>query len=168
MITGNVIGGILKYPDTIILRDEDGKEYAATMLGEEVELTATENDIRIGKVAANEKGVVTGEKVIPAYHTTQGYQIIPDKSSLVITSLKDLDKYDYTKLQVMICEFNSSLSDSVSVSKVVIDDNVYEVLSTISISEISKNETDKTIDLGIVNNSGNPQILRFLTYKEIP
>lgn len=152
---------------TYILRDVDGRELVAVVSDEEVVLDATPNDIREGKVAATDTGVTIGEKVIPAFHTTQGVQVIPNGSEFKLSSLKDLNKYDYTKLQAMICDFNTTLSNSVSTSKVVIYDNVYSVQSTDSISVVTKNVEDKTVNFGILNDSGKLQVLRYFTYKEI-
>lgn len=165
-IYGNMVGGA-GLAQSYILEDSEGKQLTAVMVDKDTMFDATENDIREGKVAATEKGVVTGQKVIPAYHTTQGFVEIPSGSRFEITSLIDLNAYDYTKLQVVICEFNTSLSDSVSTNKVVINDNVYQVQSTDSISTVIKNSDEKSIDLGITNETGKLQIIRYFTYKEI-
>ena len=168
MIIGNVIGGIMKIPDTIILVDEeDDKEYTAVSTNEEVELDATANDIRLGTTAATETGVTEGKKVIPAYHTNEGVVVISAGEPFVINKLSYLDAYDYTKLQAIICDFNSSLSNSVAASKVVINDDTYDVGSVVSISATTKNKDNKTIEFGIINETSKPQILRFFTYKEI-
>lgn len=167
MITGRIIGGNPVTPKSYVFQTEDGQEFVGVLVDEETIFNATANDIRQGKIAVTDAGKIVGDKVIPAYHTTQGYRIIPNGSSLKITSLQDLDKYDFTKLQAMICDFNTSLNDSVSVSKVVMDDSVYEVLSTTVVSTINRNKNDKTIELGLTNETGSPQILRFFTYKEI-
>lgn len=167
MIVGNIIGGGGGVPDTLILVDDGGNEYTAVMTEEEVVLDASENDIREGKVAATDKGVTTGTKVIPAYHTNEGFIGIPDGSKFNITSLQQMDLYDFTKLQAIICDFNTSLSDSVAADKVSIDGKLYAVQSTEAISTVTANKTDKSIDFGIINDTGNLQILRFFTYKEI-
>lgn len=165
-IYGNATGGF-GFPKTYILTDENGNEIATGVyVNSETIFTATDNDVRENVVYASEEGKSVGTKVIPAYHTTEGYKIITNGESLVI-NLPDLDAYDYKKLQVIICEFNTNLNDSVSTIQTVIDSKVYEVLSTVSISEITKNHTDKAIEFGIDNTSGKPYILRFFTYKEI-
>ena len=46
--------------NTYILVDQDGNEIPAVLTEEEVELTATVNDIRIGTTAVTDDGVVTG------------------------------------------------------------------------------------------------------------
>lgn len=152
---------------TVILQDENGNEVAAgVVVKSETVFTATTNDVREGKVFASDSGVATGTKVIPSYHTTQGYKIITNGEPFVI-NLPNLDSYDYTKLQAIFCEFNTNLSDSVSATKVSIDGKVYEVLSTVVTSEVNKNHTDKTVEFGIENTSGKNYLLRFFTYKEI-
>ena len=168
MITGNVIGGILKVPNTLILVDEAGNEYTAVATEEEVNLDATENDIRLGTTAATNTGVTEGKKVIPIYHTTQGYRIITKGSEVSIPNQDSaVDDYDYTKLQSVICLFNSNLANSVSTQKVSINDNVYNVQSTESISTIVKNHDTKKVEFGIVNDSDTHWIVRFFTCKEI-
>jgi hypothetical protein len=105
--------------------------------------------------------------VIPAYHTYQGVVVITAGSKLEIRVPSDLNLYDYTKLQTIICSFNTNLSDSVAADKVSIDDNVYNVQSTNILSTISKIDQTKTIDFGITNESENMLIIRFFMYKEI-
>lgn len=167
MIVGNSIGCIVRTPDTVVFQDESGQEYVGTMVYQETIFTAGLNDIRQGKVAAINTGVITGEKVIPAYHTNEGMQIIPNGSAVKIPTLKHMDLYDYTKLLAVICDFNSNLSNSVASRTVSINNKVYAVLSTIPLSEVTINHEEKTIDFGIINETGKPQILRFMTYKEI-
>lgn len=166
MIVGNVIGNNPVTPKAYILKTNTGEEIPAVLVAEQTLFTATENDIREGKTAGTEKGVITGEKVIPAYHTSGGTSIITSGKPLTIY-LPDLNAYDYTKLQVIVCAFNSSLSNSVATSKVAINNKVYEVLSVDSIADITKNDDGKTIDLGITNETDKPLILRYITYKEI-
>lgn len=153
-------------PETIILTDEAGNEVTAILTEEEVTLTATPNDIRLGTTAVTGAGVVEGEKVIPTYHTYEGNRAIPAGSNCTIY-LPDLDTYDYTKLQVIICPFNSSVAGSVSAEQVCIEDRIYNVKSTTPIADVSKNSETKMIELGITNDGGTPLILRYFTYKEI-
>ena len=166
MIVGNPIGCVIANPDVYLLQDENGNEYPAVMVSEETVFTATTNDIRQGKTAATAEGVVEGEKVIPAYHTHQGAVAIPVGSVLKVR-LMNLDTYDYTKFQAIVCDFNTSLNDSVLSKQTVINDNVYEVLSKTPISEITKDDTSKSVIFGIENTSDIPCIIRYFTYKEI-
>lgn len=155
-------------PSTYVLVGEDGTEYPAALVEEEVELTATSNDIRIGTTAVTDTGVTDGEKVIPSYHTVEGYKLITIGSAVTIPNIKpDIDSYDYTKLQSMISLFDRSISKSVCTEKVSIDDNVYNVKSVDVISTITKNHESKYIDLGLTNETETMWILRFFMYKEI-
>lgn len=165
MINGNVVGGNGATPKTIVLTDDDGNECVAVLVEKETMFDATPNDIREGKTAVTDEGIVVGTKNIPAYRTHQGVQIIMSGSKFIL-KLKNFDAYDYTKFQAVFCERNTSLSNSVAVSQVAIDDNVYEVLSTIAVSEIVKNDDEKSIDFGIMNASDKPYIVRYFTFKE--
>lgn len=148
----------------------DGEQKTFTQLyGEQkVELTATENDIRKGSTAITKKGYLEGEKVIPAYNTSQGFVVIPANSECKIESLSSQDRYAYTKLQAIITPFNTSLSNSVAVNKVVIDDYVYNVNSTEKVSNVTKDDENKSISFGIINEGNTPMIIRYFTYKEVP
>lgn len=137
--------------------------YAQLSENETVELTATPNDIRVGTTAVINSGVVEGEKVIPAYHTEQGVKLILPNQPLQI-KFKD-NQYDYTQLQAMTAPYNTSLSDSVAVDKVVINDAVYNTGETTKISIIQKDAENNSINLGITNGD-LPCVVRFFTYKE--
>lgn len=165
MIVGNMVGG-MPLVKTFILETEDGKEIPAVLTNQEVVFTATPNDIREGKVAATGDGVTVGEKVIPAYHTTETYRYVPVGSEFTIP-LSLMDLYDYTKLQVIICKFNGTVRDSVESEKVAILDKVYNVGSDVELASVIKDKNTKSINLGITNESDHPCIVRVFTYKEI-
>lgn len=149
--------------NTFILVDENGNEIPAVLTKNEVDLTATTNDIREGVVAVTDDGVVTGEKEIPSYHTDEGYRIIRNGSSFFFPHTD----YDYTKLQIIICSYNTTLENSVAASKVVLYDGVYNVGSTELVSTVIKDHENGWVDLGITNKSGGTCILRYFMYKEI-
>lgn len=149
--------------DTVILVDENGYEVAAVMTDEEVDLTATANDIRLGTLAVTDDGVTEGTKEIPSYHTNCGWKIVTNGSKFAVS----IPDYDYTKFQAIICPFNTSMTESVAADKVVIEDSVYPVQSTEAESQIAINDEVGYIDLGLTNNSGSSYIIRYFTYKEI-
>lgn len=155
-------------PSTYILVDEYGNEAVGTYVSEETVFDATANDIREGKTAVTGDGVTIGEKVIPAYHTSEGYRLIPNGSVFIAdTGLKDLNKYDFTKFQAIICPYSGSIAESVAADKVAIGDSVYSVNSNVVLSKVTKDSTNKVVNLGITNNSGSIYLLRYFTYKEI-
>lgn len=167
MIVGNIVGGSFQaLSKSFILKTEDGQEIPAVLVDQQVVFTATPNDIRCGKVAATGDGVTVGEKVIPSYHTTEMHWYVPVGSKFIIP-LSDMDRYDYTKLQVIICKYNTSVEDSVLSEKVAILDKVYNVGSNIELSTVRKDKNTKSIDLGITNDSDHPCVIRCFTYKEI-
>ncbi len=155
--------------ETYILVDANGNEVVGVVVDNEVVFDATANDIRLGKTAATEGGVTLGEKVIPTYFTTEGMKIITSGKmfSIELLDSSGIERYDYTKLQVIICPRNKTLLDSVSAEKVVINNKVYEVNSTQALGDVTKNSTKRAIELNVINETNIPYILRFFTYKEI-
>lgn len=146
-----------------ILVDEEGNELLATYVGADTTLTATENDIRKGAVAVTNDGLITGIKEIPAYHTLEGFKIIPSGARCTIA----IPNYDYTKFQAILCLFNTTIDNSVAAEKVVINDNVYAVKSSVSESTVTVDDSIKSVDLGITNTSNKLMFIRYFTYKEI-
>ena len=62
-IYGNVVGGGSGFGKTIIIEDADGNEFVGVVVDTEILFTATAEDIKLGKVAATDSGVVTGTHV---------------------------------------------------------------------------------------------------------
>lgn len=165
IISGNMVGGAAPLR-TLILEDPDGVQLTGVVVGSEVVFTADANtDIRAGKVAATDAGVVTGSAIIPNYYTSEGVKIITNGSAFAFST----PHYDYTKLQAVLCSFNTNLADSVSADKVVLNDSVYDVKSTISVSVVTKQQDDVNgaINFGITNTSGSTCIIRYFMYKEL-
>lgn len=151
--------------ETYTIITSDGEKIQAVVVGEEVVFTATADDIRVGTVAATGDGVTTGTKVIPSYHTTEGYGLIPNGSAFSIPF--DDELYDFTKLQVIICPWAGSIAGSVAAEKVAIDEKVYAVNSTEALATVTRDSGNIAINLGITNESGSICVVRYFTYKEI-
>lgn len=149
---------------TYVLIDEEGNEYPAVYLGEETVFDATANDIREGKTAVSETGVVIGTKEIPAYITTEGVKVVTAGKPISIKI--DDGKHNYTKLQVIVCAYNTNLSNSVAAQQVCINNNVYLVGSTEILSSVTTDDDTQSINLGITNDATKPVIIRYFTYKE--
>lgn len=149
---------------TYFLLTSDGREVPAVLVDSQTVFTATENDIREGAVAASNSGVVTGTKVIPSYHTREGAKVFTTGEPIEITNTP---LYDYTKLQALVCSYNSTMENSVATVKVAVNDAVYNVLSADSVAEITKNHEEGKIDFGITNDTDKPQIVRYIYFKEI-
>ena len=163
-ILGNALGAF-GFPKTYILTDESGNELTGVYVESETIFTAdASSDIRAGKVAATDAGVVTGEAIIPNYETYEGTKIVANGNDFKILLNSG---YDYTKFQAIICSFNKNLSDSVFSDKVVINDKVYAVQSTDVVSSIVKNIEDNSIDFGIANTSGKIYLIRYFMCKEL-
>ena len=149
---------------TVMLEDGDGNSLTAVITGEETVFTATANDIKIGKIAATDEGIIEGTDT-KTYRTNQASMVILPNQSFSIPMDK-YDTYDYTKFQAMIAKFNTTQLDSIAVDKIVINDAVYVVNSTTKLSDVIKNSSTKSIDLNITNDTENIYIIHYMTYKE--
>lgn len=152
---------------TIVIEDENGNKLVAVLVDEEVNFTATPNDIREGKVAVTDEGITVGEKFIPGYQTSGGSKMVMPGASVRITNLTAYNCYDYTKLQAIISPYNTSIANSVGAEIVSLEDNVYNVRSTVPLAEVSKNHEDKAIEFNIINELDVPCIIKYITYKEV-
>lgn len=165
-IYGNMIGGGAPLK-TLILEDENGNEIMGVVTENAVVLTAdAKRDIRQGKIAVTDAGIVEGGKIIPSYFTSHGAKKIAAGGKFTIR-LTTLDTYDYTVFHGMICAWNTSLSNSVATDRVVILDKVYPVQSTEAIANVTKDDASKSVVLGITNNTDTAFVIRYITYKEI-
>jgi hypothetical protein len=156
--------GPVPYSDnTFILVDDNGIEVAAYLSEEEVPLTATTNDIRMGTTAVIEEGVVTGEKEIPAYYVTEGYRLVSNGALFTIS----VGHYDYSKLQAVFCKYNTTLNNSVYTDRVSINNSVYDVMSTNALTSVVKDFDNKCINFGFTNDSGSRYLIRYFLFKEV-
>lgn len=164
-IYGNPVGGALNAKTYELQYNGGTTPIMAVVVDEEKVFDATANDVRTGKKFATNSGVVVGTKDIPAYRTEQGVvYILPSKKFSIL--LDEYQQYDYTKLQCMISKFNTTLNDSVAVDRVVIEDSIYSVNSTISLGSVVKNSGTKSIDLNLTNNTNDTYVLRYFTYRK--
>lgn len=63
IIYGNVVGGGSGFGKTFLLEDESGKQLTGIVVDDVVVFTATPDDIKLGKTAGTNSGVVTGTHV---------------------------------------------------------------------------------------------------------
>ena len=164
-ISGNMVGMYSSIGKTLIFVDESGNELTGVITDKVQVFTAGDNDVREGMVYASNDGISTGTKEIPAYYTYEGVVAIPVGKEFKIANATD---FDYTKLQVLICAYNSSMNNSVSTEKVSINNKVYNVGSVDVLSEVTTDASSKTIHLGITNNGSYPCVMRYFYYKEEP
>lgn len=162
MIYGNIIGGT-GIDQIFIIEDDAGNEFPAVFVNDGVALTATANDIRKGSIAVTEAGVIEGTKEIPPYYTIEGRRAVTNGSKFILP----VKYYEYTRLQAIICPFNTNMDDSVAAEKVVISDRVYSVQSTESEYDVVKDTDNARVDFGYTNESGRTYLIRYFLYKEI-
>lgn len=149
--------------EAYILVDENGNEIPAVLTEEEVDLTATANDIRIGTIAVTDDGVIEGTKEIPAYHTYDGIRGVP-KGDLLAVPHAD---YDYTEFQGIVCLYNTEPDNSVAATMVAINNGVYAVNSADLLSELIKDDSLRRVSFGMTNDTGKNCFIRYIMYKEI-
>lgn len=147
-----------------ILVDADGNEIPAVFVENETMFDATANDIRLGKVAASQNGVVTGKKEIPNYRAQEGVVFAETNAEMNIPLFSDI--CEYTALQVIVCEYNMSVVNSVSSQKVVIGSKVYDVGSATILANVTVDTTAQTIKLGLRNTGTKRMVLRYMIIKE--
>ena len=165
-IYGTPVGCGTTLGKTVELVSDDGSSLIGVVVDQEQIMTAVASqDIREGKTAVTSEGLVTGSKRIPAYETTTGSRLVSPNASYSIP-LSDYDKYNYTKFTCVIAERNTSTTNSVSVNKISIGDNVYEVNSLTPLSSVTKNTEKKSIDLNLINNTDKYYYIHYFTYKE--
>lgn len=144
--------------ETYILVDENGNEIPAVLTEEEVDLTATANDIRLGSIAVTDDGVIEGTKEIPPYITTEGMVFVTAGKKFEIKTLGD--NTIFTKLQALFCK-SSVITDKVCINSKVYPTGSKEVLSTVSV------DTDnRIVNFGITNDTTVPYMIRYFTYRE--
>lgn len=162
-IYGSATGGF-GMPKTLVLTDSNGNEFTGVVTGQKTVFTATKDDVKTGKIFASDEGIQTGEDT-RTYRTTHATHLVLPNQDFSIP-LAQYDKYDYTKFQAVISEFNTTEFDSLSVEKFVLYDSVYNVNSDDKVSDVTKNEDTKSVDLNITNNTDNTFIVHYNTYKE--
>lgn len=161
--------------NTVLLEDENGNEIATgVVVGEKTIFTATQSDVKVGKIFASDEGVQEGTDT-KIYRTEIGScAILPNESfsipfklhQTIASNQTQYDQYNYTKFSAMISGFNTTVSDSTSVVKVVINDAVYAVNSTVKLADVTKNTLTKSIDLNIINDTNSTYVIHYSTYKE--
>lgn len=162
-ISGNLVGSYSQIGKTFVLVDDAGNELVGVVTDSAQVFDATDNDVREGKTYVSDNGASTGTKIIPSYHTKTGAKkIMPDKPFII----RDAN-YDYDFLQAIICSYNTSLNDSVASSMIAVNDNIYAIGSVESIALVEKDHENNQINLNIINNTGSPQILRYMFIKEM-
>lgn len=163
-IVGNMAGCYSPMGKTFVITDENGNEIIGVVVEQETVFDATVADVRMGKTFASDAGVAQGENTI-TYRTTEGRESILPGGEFCITTLGKYNKYNYKKLQCAIAKYTSS-TDKTAIEKIVLNDNVYNVGSSVSISTVTKNTESKIINLNITNDTDDIYIIYFFTYAE--
>jgi len=164
-ISGGLVGSYSQLGRTMVLVDDQGNELVG-VITENIHMLDAKpgEDIRQGKTAVTDEGIVIGSAVIPNYETYTGVYVISNNNDFILPLPNG---YDYKKLQAIICAFNTSLSNSVGTEKVVIDGQVFNVQSTNALSTVVVDTEQKAINFGITNNSGNMSLIRYFMYREL-
>lgn len=163
-ISGGLVGSYSQLGKTFILEDSDGNTIEGVVVDQITIFDATPKDVKIGKIFASEDGIAEGTDT-KTYRTTCGsIGIAPGESAII--PLSKYNNYDYTELQCIIAEFNTTLLNSVSANKIVLKDKVYDVNSINSIADVTKDIDLKSINLNFINDSEDDIVIHFFTYRE--
>ena len=164
-IYGNMVGGggsgIGK---TLIFEDETGNQFTGVITENVQVFDATPADVKIGKRFVSDSGIKTGEDTKNYRVRFSSYLIFPNENFSI--PIEKYDGYDYTKFQAIITTFNTTVSDSTSAIKIVMNDAVYNMNSNDKLSDITKNSDTKSVDLNIINDTDITYIVHYSTYKE--
>jgi hypothetical protein len=148
MISGNMVGSYSQIGKTFIITDADGNELTGVVVDQETVFDATDNDVREGKVYASDSGVSTGTKEIPVYYSNYGYKLVPANKEATIY----IPRYNYENLLVTISTYDTNWDQSLNVTYISIDNGMYAVGSTTKLADITTDEEDQQIKLGITVN----------------
>lgn len=160
---GNPSGGF-GMPKMIEVVDGVGNTLIGTVTDSEVNLDATREDVKIGKIFASNDGIQEGIDTRTYRVVFASYLILPGEDYSI--SLPEYERYNYTQFNAMISKFNTTIDDSTAIEKIVLNDCVYNVNSTIALSTITKNQETKSIDLNITNDTEDIYVVYIATYKE--
>lgn len=164
VISGNMVGGGSAPLKTVILEDENGNEVVGIVTESPVILTARPSDIKIGKTAAIDSGVVEGENTINYRTEVSNRLILPGEDFSI--PLYDYNQYDYTKFQCIIVVFDSDYNTNVELLGVSINDSIFSAETSEKVSDITKNHNTKSIDLNLTNTTDKIYSIRYFTYHE--
>lgn len=163
MIYGNATGGF-GMPKMIEIVDENENTYIGTVTDSEVIFDATRADVRIGKTFASSDGVSQGENTITYRTLKEEHLVLPQENFSI--PLSEHDFYNYTKFQAIITKYETSISDSNQAEKIAINDAIFNVSSAEKISDITKNDTTKSIDFNIINETDDIYLIHLFTYRQ--
>lgn len=158
-ILGNATGGF-GFPKTYIITDSDGNELTGVYVESETIFTATDNDVREGMVYAGDAGVSTGTKNIPSYHTSYGCKIVLADTELSVS----IPEYDYNDLFVSVATYDTSWAQSVCTTYISIDGGMYIAGSDTKVSDITIDDTNEKINLGIT--TSEKSVVRYIVTRE--
>lgn len=149
---------------TYLLVDENGMEIPAVFVDNETIFTATADDIRDGKIAANQNGIVEGTKYIPDYRAEEGIIYVKPGNPIEIGMFSDM--CEFTELQAIMYDWNSYGTSTVDLRKVVVDGYVYDVGNAEPVSKVTVDSETQTIKFGVVNDGIRPLVVRYMIIKE--
>lgn len=163
-IYGNATGGFGQ-PKTIILTDETGNELGVGVVTDSAKVfDAGVNDVIVGKTFASDEGVQIGENTKTYRVEMSTWLVFPNESCSI--PLGNYDRYDYTGFQGIIVLHSSDYSSKAKTIGITIGDSVFSTETSEKWADITKDSTNKSIDLNIVNNSDEVYSIRYFTYRQ--
>lgn len=163
IIVGNSVGGVAPLK-TLILEDPSGLEIIGVVTESEQVFNARPQDIRIGKIAVTDNGVVEGTNTI-TYRTESGFRLIEPGNRFSIP-FQNYDQYDYTKFQCSIVKYSSDYTNNAESLGVSIGNNIFSTSTTEILGAITPDLSNKSIDLGFDNTTAYSYFIFYFTYRE--
>lgn len=163
-IMGNVVGGSSALGKTLILEGKDGTQIVGVITEQENVFNAKPSDIRIGKTAVVDSGIVEGTNTINYRTEMSSILVLPGENFSI--PFKYYNMYDYKKFQCIVVLFHLNYTDNVETMAITINDTVFSVEESKKLSSITKNFDNKSIDLNFTNNSNNTYEVFYFTFHE--
>lgn len=160
MIYGNKIGGARDAKTYVIADEKETFKVLGVVVEQEEIFDATCEDVKEGKKFACDGGVMTGANDAPSYRVTCGTREIAPSADFSI-DMEPYDQWNYTSLSCMI----APKSNPNKVEKVVLYDVVYDNTGA-ELAPVTKDKSNKTINLNITNTTKETYLIHFIVCKE--
>jgi hypothetical protein len=165
MILGNKVGGSRDAKTyKVVLADGENTlvTFDCTCVDEYTELTATCEDVAVGKVFACDEGICVGTNDYTCCRVAHGeHEVYPGVEFMI--TLENNHQWDYTYFTGMI--YPKREDGKKIIEKIIMDDGVYDLTGK-KVADVTKDAGEQTVRLNLVNMTDGIYILSYFTYRE--